>query len=421
MLTFFLKVYHSSTIKTLLTNIVYYEPRLAPTSKPARRMVTRRIIDEKKTKLAAWVHKESWNEMYNSTSMAESFNKIVNAEINKICPVEVVKISQLDGKINSLALQSLARQKKREYERHGYSKKFKDIKKKMKLRIKKEAEKSINKLLENAEAHGSKWIREANRLSARPGEDQSQTFTLPNHIEANFSPKESAEAIADYFSKISQEYTPLEEDKFTQCMDIQRKLEQAECCHPVIMEHNIFENMKAAKKTDTVPGNIPAAILKEFLPEFATPVTAIIKEAIETHTWPDVFKKEYHVPIKKVPSPQSEDDVRGIGLMSWVNKQLERVVLNWIWPYLKSHIDPDQMGGVPGGSIEHYIIKVLHFIMSSMDGNRDAAVLAVPVDFQKAFNRMLHSDIVCNLSALNVPTCAVKLIQSYLTGRTMCV
>ena len=71
-----------------------------------------------------------------------------------------------------------------------------------------------------------------------------------------------------------------------------------------------------------------------------------------------------------------------------MSKQLERVVLKWIWPYLKSHIDPDQMEGVPGGSVEHYIIKMLDFIMSSMDGNRDAAVLSVPVDFQKAFNRM---------------------------------
>ena len=56
-----------------------------------------------------------------------------------------------------------------------------------------------------------------------------------------------------------------------------------------------------------------------------------------------------------------------------------------------------------------------------MDGDRNAAVLAAPVDFSKAFNRMLHSDILCNLTALNVPKCAVKLIQSYLTKRTMCV
>jgi hypothetical protein len=76
---------------------------------------------------------------------------------------------------------------------------------------------------------------------------------------------------------------------------------------------------------------------------------------------------------------------------------------------------------MPGCSIEHYIIKMVHFILGSMDGDADATVLALPVDYEKAFNRMLHSDILCNLVALNVPRCAVKLIKSYLMGRTMCV
>ena len=165
-------------------------------------------------------------------------------------------------------------------------------------------------------------------------------------------------------------------------MDVQRKMDETKCFHPVIMEHELFENIKAAKKSDSLQGDIPATILKEFLPECATPVTAIIKEAIKTHTWPEVFKKKYHVPIKKIPRTQTEDDVRGIGLTAWVSKQLKQVVLKWIQPYLKSHSDPDKMGGVPACSVEHHIIKVLNFIMSSMDGNQDAAVLSVPVDFQ---------------------------------------
>ena len=39
------------------------------------------------------------------------------------------------------------------------------------------------------------------------------------------------------------------------------------------------------------------------------------------------------------------------------------------------------------------------------------------IDYSKAFNQMSHSDILCNLPELNVHPCAVKLIQSYLTGR----
>ena len=60
-------------------------------------------------------------------------------------------------------------------------------------------------------------------------------------------------------------------------------------------------------------------------------------------------------------------------------------------------------------------------LLGSLDKDRNSAVLAVPVNYSKAFNRMLHSDILCNLIALNVPNCAVKLVKSYLTKRTMCV
>ena len=109
--------------------------------------------------------------------------------------------------------------------------------------------------------------------------------------------------------------------------------------------------MKAAKKTDSVPGDIPKTILKEFLPEIATPVTSIIKQAVETHTWPELYKKEFHLPIKKQPSPESEGDIRGIGLTAWVSKQLEKFVLDWIWPYIWPNMDPDQLGGMPGCSV----------------------------------------------------------------------
>jgi hypothetical protein len=95
-----------------------------------------------------------------------------------------------------------------------------------------------------------------------------------------------------------------------------------------------------------------------------------------------------------------------------------------MWPYIKPHIDPDQMGGMPGCSVEHYIIKMVHFILGSMDGDPDAAVIALPVDYSKAFNRMLHSNIITIISDLTepaVPACAIRLLKSYLTGRTMCV
>ena len=98
--------------------IVYCEPRLGMTDKPARRVETRktrRMDGDKKRLLAQWIHHESWEMVYDSKSaseMAVQFTQLVHKNINNICPVKQVKITQFDGKVTSLALQKLARQKK---------------------------------------------------------------------------------------------------------------------------------------------------------------------------------------------------------------------------------------------------------------------------------------------------------------------
>ena len=64
--------------------------------------------------------------------MASEFTRVVFEKLDQICPEEELKISKLDGKQTSLALQSLARQRLREYTRNGNSEKFKEIKRKQK-------------------------------------------------------------------------------------------------------------------------------------------------------------------------------------------------------------------------------------------------------------------------------------------------
>ena len=98
------------------------------------------------------------------------------------------------------------------------------------------------------------------------------------------------------------------------------------------------------------------------------------------------------------------------------------VLIKWIWPYIYPHIDQDQLGGVPGCSVSHYLIKMIHFIYSNLDNNKNpTAVIAALIDFSKAFNRMSHNRLVTILSDLNIPTCALRLVMSYLTNRNMCI
>ena len=204
---------------------------------------------------------------------------------------------------------------------------------------------------------------------------------------------------------------------------VRAKLHHDPCEHPYLPDHLVYEGLKKGKKTCSVPGDIPVKILNEFLPELTTPVAAIYREAIATHTWPEPYKKEHHLPIKKVPLPKSEDDLRNLGLTPFLSKRLEWFLIKWIWPFIEPHIDADQLGGLPGCSVEHYLIQMLDFIHSSMDNssNHPTAVLCALIDFSKAFNRIDHNIIVTILSDLSIPTCALRLVISYLSGRTMCV
>ena len=168
----------------------------------------------------------------------------------------------------------------------------------------------------------------------------------------------------------------------------------------------MYEGLKKGKKTCSVPGDIPVKLLEEFLPELTAPVAAIYREAIATHSWPSSYKKEFHLPINKVPCPQSEDDLRNLGLTPFFSKRLEWFLIQWIWPYISPHIDVDQLGGLPGCSVNHYLILMLDFIHRKLDTNHrnPTAVLTCLVDFSKAFNRIDHNIIITILSDLNVPT-----------------
>ena len=258
-------------------------------------------------------------------------------------------------------------------------------------------------------------------IAARPGDCSSTTFSLPEHVDKNLSALESSDKICKFFSTISQEYAPLNVDTLPE--RVRHKLHHDTCHHPYLADHTVYEGLKRAKKTCSVPGDIPIKILEEFLPELTTPIAAIYREAMSTHTWPEPYKKEYHLPINKVALPKSEDDLRNLGLTPFFSKRLEWFIIQWIWPYLEPHIDTDQLGGLPGCSVNHYLIKMLDFIHRSLDNtsSNPTAVVCALVDFSKAFNRIDHNVIVTILSDLNIPTCALRLITSYLSNRRMCV
>ena len=324
-------------------------------NQPAIREAVSRIIRplprEAIRDFANWIQQESWEFVYDgadSSDMVDRLNFKINLNLDAHCPTKTIKTTNLDGKICSVAVQQASRRKNREYTKNGNSDKYKELKKVVKLKLKEAAVSFLDKQTNLVTAKNNSWLKHVKNMTARPGDQSHSTFRLPQHVEDNLTALESSNAICEYFSKISQEYTPLNPSSLPD--RVRAKLQDDPCQHPYLADHIVYEGLKKGKKTCSVPGDIPVRILNEFLPELTAPVAAIYRESIATHTWPKAFKKEFHLPINKVPIPQSEDELRNLGLTPFFSKRLEWFLIQWIWPYIGHHIDHDQLGGLPGCS-----------------------------------------------------------------------
>ena len=77
------------------------------------------------------------------------------------------------------------------------------------------------------------------------------------------------------------------------------------------------------------------------------------------------------------------------------------------------------LGGQKGSSISHYLIKLINFVLYNQDLKHPQAVLAMTVDFAKAFNCLNHNILMKVLSDMGVPSWLLKIVAAFLTEREL--
>ena len=123
--------------------------------------------------------------------------------------------------------------------------------------------------------------------------------------------------------------------------------------------------------------------------------------------------------MKKVPQPVNEDDLRIISLTSVYNKTFEKFVMSCLLHHIGDKIDLAQYGGRKKCSISHYLIDFENFVSYNQDVKHIQAVLAVAVDFSKAFDRQNHLILIELLSKLGVPGWLLQVVIGFLEKREM--
>ena len=104
-----------------------------------------------------------------------------------------------------------------------------------------------------------------------------------------------------------------------------------------------------------------------------------------------------------------------------MSKVMEQFVITWLMFYVEDQLDWGQYGGLRGSSISHYLIDFVNFILYNQDLKIPHAVVAVMIDFAKAFNRINHNIIITILSEMGVPGWLLNIIIGFLTQRELIV
>ena len=279
----------------------------------------------------------------------------------------------------------------------------------------------IQKIEDLKNCNIGQFYRKIKEVGSKLGEGSDATFTLPGHLELNLNENAAAEKIAKHFSAISQEFPPINAENLPE--RVKNKIFQPDVSKeaPTIEEYEVYEKVRKKKlKNSTVPGDIPKKLKKEFLPELAKPASFIFNSITSTGMYPRQWVTEYVSPIPKVNPPETEDDLRNISLTADLSKNYENFLSEWLMPYIKKRIDPGQFGGLSGHSTTHYLISLYNFILTNTDTSSiPKAVMVALVDFSKAFNRINHAKVIVRLSDWGVPGWLLRILISYLTGRSM--
>ena len=185
------------------------------------------------------------------------------------------------------------------------------------------------------------------RYAVNPCDLEEEGFTLTSHAEENLSNEEQLDRIATYFANIAQEYPKLKEEDLSE--SIRTKIENVNPNDaPKVSSQYVFSVLKSVKKKKScVPGDLPPRLFnnEDVRLSLAEPIAYIANSVAKSGQWPNQFKTEWGVVLKKEPNPDTEKQTRIISCINQISKALEKIILNWLMVYIKPYLDADQMGG----------------------------------------------------------------------------
>ena len=320
-------------------------------------------------KLKNWFQAQEWGEVLEEESVdkkAEILHHMILDKVDEFCPEKMRKLASDDKPWFTEELKVLKRKKSRLFRKNRSSKKYYHLVKIYKQKLSKAKRDFKTKTIDEVmTARSGQWYSKLKRIS---NFDQTKSETIQVDEISHLSEYEQAERIADSFSVISNEYKEIRKD------DIDIPLFSRSSI-PQYKPHEIKKYLQKIKTNkSTAPGDIPAKIIKEFAFFICIPMANIINTGLSVGQWPKIYKKETITPIPKQYPPESMEMLRPISNLPNLNKIMEKIICEMVISDMKNSLDPSQYGNQKHLSIQHYLVRLLHRIVSNIDKNCEGEI-----------------------------------------------
>ena len=162
------------------------------------------------------------------------------------------------------------------------------------------------------------------------------------------------------------------------------------------LKHLVEARLKKIKKPlSRVDGDLPRQIASGAAKTLSKPLTVIYNNCFLERQWPEVWKIETVVPIPKIPTPLTVNDIRPISMTPLWSKLLESFVATYTLIETGPNWKSNQHGGRKGSSTDHVLIQMWDTILNELDQttNKPKAAVLCGLDFSKSFSRCSYQTI----------------------------
>ena len=162
--------------------------------------------------------------------------------------------------------------------------------------------------------------------------------------------------------------------------------------------------------------------MKECAQFLCVPVRKMINKSILVGKWAKIHKQETIQPIPKAYPPETIDILRPIANLPNINKIQETAIAEMVIKDMEDNLDSSQYGNRKHTSIQHYLVKLLHRILATVDRNpryEIHAVLCLFVDWRQAYSRQCHLLGIKSFQQKSIRPALIPLLADYFKDREM--